>query len=69
MNDIFSFTALFSRTAAVCMTLGFVVLVAIVVLAILRTNKPRQYTKEPSKGLQGLSTKIQLEIANLFLYL
>lgn len=45
--------AIFSRTAVVCMTLGFVVLVAMVVLTILRSNKPRHYMKEPSKGLQG----------------
>lgn len=45
--------ALFSRTTVVCMTLGFVVLVAMVVLTILRSSKPRQYMKEPSKGIQG----------------
>ncbi|KAK9070344.1 hypothetical protein SSX86_010745 [Deinandra increscens subsp. villosa] len=44
---------IFSRTAVVCMTLGFVVLVAMVALAIIRSSKPRQYMMEPSKGLQG----------------
>ncbi|XP_071710704.1 uncharacterized protein [Rutidosis leptorrhynchoides] len=45
--------ALFSRTTVICITLGFVVLVAMVVLTILRSNKPRQYVKESNKGLQG----------------
>ncbi|XP_024969115.1 LRR receptor-like serine/threonine-protein kinase ERL1 [Cynara cardunculus var. scolymus] len=45
--------ARFSGTAIVCMTLGFVILLAMVALAILKSNKSRQYIKEPSKGLQG----------------
>ncbi|XP_071732197.1 uncharacterized protein [Rutidosis leptorrhynchoides] len=46
-------SALFSKTTVVCMALGFVLLVAMVLLTILRSNKPIEYVKEPSKDLQG----------------
>ncbi|XP_076908009.1 uncharacterized protein LOC143564698 isoform X1 [Bidens hawaiensis] len=57
---------IFSKTAVVCMTLGFVVLIAMVALTILRTSKPKQYTKESSKGLQGFHSNILTNIISNF---
>ncbi|XP_023753325.1 LRR receptor-like serine/threonine-protein kinase ERL1 [Lactuca sativa] len=44
---------LFSRTTIVCMTLGFVILIAMVTLTILKSNKSKQYITEANKGVQG----------------
>ncbi|KAL7003219.1 non-specific serine,threonine protein kinase, partial [Sarracenia purpurea var. burkii] len=45
--------AIFSRTAVVCITLGFVTLLAMVIVAVYKSNKPDPFMKESQKSMQG----------------
>lgn len=46
----FSIPALFSTAAVVCMTLGFITLLCMVIVAVYKSNQP----KELGKGSKGI---------------
>lgn len=55
MPLIFS-SAMFSRTAVVCITVGFITLLSMIIVAVYKSNQPRQFIKGSNKSLnQGLS--------------
>ncbi|XP_007038488.2 PREDICTED: LRR receptor-like serine/threonine-protein kinase ERL1 [Theobroma cacao] len=43
----------FSRAAVVCMTLGFITLVAMIIVAIYKSNQQKQMMKGPMKTVEG----------------
>ncbi|XVF09718.1 hypothetical protein REPUB_Repub07fG0119600 [Reevesia pubescens] len=43
----------FSRAAVVCMTLGFITLVAMIIVAIYKSNQQKQMMKGPVKTIEG----------------
>ncbi|OMO85906.1 hypothetical protein CCACVL1_09932 [Corchorus capsularis] len=43
----------FSRAAVVCMTLGFITLVAMIIVAIYKSNQQQQMIKGPVKSVEG----------------
>ncbi|KAA8539839.1 hypothetical protein F0562_026531 [Nyssa sinensis] len=45
--------AIFSRTAVVCMTLGFITLLSMVIVAVYKSNQPKQFLKGSNNSLQG----------------
>ncbi|XP_059629437.1 LRR receptor-like serine/threonine-protein kinase ERL1 isoform X2 [Cornus florida] len=44
---------IFSRTAVVCITLGFITLLSMVIVAIYKSHQPKQFMKESNKGVHG----------------
>ncbi|KAK6250498.1 hypothetical protein SCA6_004503 [Theobroma cacao] len=44
----------FSRAAVVCMTLGFITLVAMIIVAIYKSNQQKQMMKGPMKTVEGM---------------
>lgn len=44
---------IFSRTVVVCITLGFITLLSMIIVAIYRTNQPKQFIKKSNKTMQG----------------
>ncbi|KAL3524198.1 hypothetical protein ACH5RR_017032 [Cinchona calisaya] len=45
--------AIFSTTAVVCLTLGFMALLSMVIVAVYKSNEPRQFVKGSKKTVQG----------------
>lgn len=45
--------AIFSRTAVVCITLGFITLLSMIIVAIYKSYRPKQYVKGSNMGIQG----------------
>ena len=48
-----SIPALFSRTAVICTTLGFITLLCMVIVAVYKTNQPKQLKKGSNGTGQG----------------
>lgn len=46
-------TAMLSRTAVVCMTFGFIILLSMVIIAVSKSNPSKQLMKGSSKTGQG----------------
>jgi hypothetical protein len=53
-NTIFFFAEIFSKVAVVCLTLGIIVLLAMVIIAIYRSIHSKQLMKGSSKTVQGM---------------
>ncbi|XP_075501341.1 uncharacterized protein LOC142539637 isoform X1 [Primulina tabacum] len=45
--------AMFSRTAVVCITLGFFTMLSMIVVAVYKTNQPKPFIKGSNKSMQG----------------
>ncbi|KAM7504669.1 hypothetical protein LguiB_003573 [Lonicera macranthoides] len=45
--------AMFSTTTVVCMTLGFIILLSMVIIALYKSNHPKQLMKGSNKSVQG----------------
>ncbi|XP_073128698.1 uncharacterized protein [Henckelia pumila] len=54
--------AMFSRTAVVCITLGFITMLSMIVVAIYKTNQPKPFTKGSNKSMQGSSKLVVLHM-------
>ncbi|CAA0809520.1 LRR receptor-like serine/threonine-protein kinase ERL1 [Striga hermonthica] len=50
--------AIFSRTTLVCITLGFVALLSMIIVAIYKSNQPKQFIKGPNKCMMPGSSKL-----------
>lgn len=64
--------AIFSRSAVVCMVLGFVALLSMVILAIYKTNESKQLIRKTMEGLflsmSNLQSNVEYHVlSNLFL--
>lgn len=55
-------SAVFSRAAVVCMALGFITLLAMVIVAVYKSNQPKQLMMGSTKSGQGMYTFIFLFI-------
>ncbi|KAL0400860.1 UNVERIFIED_CONTAM: LRR receptor-like serine/threonine-protein kinase SIK1 [Sesamum latifolium] len=54
--------AVFSRTTVVCITLGFITLLSMIIVAVYKSNQPKQFIKGSNKNLmQGPSKKVKLD--------
>lgn len=51
-----------SRAAIVCIALGFVALVSMIIVALYRTNQPKQFMKGSNKTLQGPPKLVVLQM-------
>ncbi|KAL5727945.1 non-specific serine/threonine protein kinase [Ranunculus cassubicifolius] len=58
----FFFEAIFSRTALIFITLGFIALLSMVIVAIYRSNQPNQFTKALTKPDRGPSKLVILHM-------
>ncbi|KAG6390152.1 hypothetical protein SASPL_151634 [Salvia splendens] len=54
--------AVFSRTTVVCIVLGFIALLSMVLVAIYKSNQPRQFIKGSKNSLQGSSKLVVLHM-------
>lgn len=54
INKLYVFPAILSRAAVVCMTLGFIALLSMVIVAIYKSNQQKQMMKGSMKALQGM---------------
>ncbi|XVE64117.1 hypothetical protein DITRI_Ditri07aG0076100 [Diplodiscus trichospermus] len=52
----------FSRAAVVCMTLGFITLVAMIIVAICKSNQQKQIMKGPMKPVEGPPKLVVLQM-------
>ncbi|XP_071929599.1 uncharacterized protein [Coffea arabica] len=52
------FKAIFSRTAVVCLILGFMTLLSMVMVAVYKTNQPRQFVNGSKKCMQSGPPKL-----------
>ncbi|KAK6135262.1 hypothetical protein DH2020_030983 [Rehmannia glutinosa] len=51
--------AMFSRTTVVCITLGFITLLSMIIVAVYKSNQPKQFIKGFNKNtMQGSSSKL-----------
>ncbi|KAL2540098.1 LRR receptor-like serine/threonine-protein kinase ERL2 [Abeliophyllum distichum] len=56
------FKAMFSRTAVVCVTLGFITLLSMIIVAIYKSNLPNQFLKGSNKSVQGSPKLVALQL-------
>ncbi|KAG2715710.1 hypothetical protein I3760_03G090600 [Carya illinoinensis] len=61
-SRVLSFPALFSKAAVICMTLGFITLLSIVIVAVYKSNQPKQSTKRSKGNGQGSATLVILHM-------
>ncbi|KAL2227169.1 UNVERIFIED_CONTAM: LRR receptor-like serine/threonine-protein kinase ERL1 [Sesamum indicum] len=50
--------AVFSRTTVVCITLGFITLLSMIIVAVYKSNQPKQFIKGSNKNLMQGSSKL-----------
>ncbi|KAL0371604.1 UNVERIFIED_CONTAM: LRR receptor-like serine/threonine-protein kinase ERL2 [Sesamum calycinum] len=50
--------AVFSRTTVVCITLGFITLLSMIIVAVYKSNQPKQFVKGSNKNLMQGSSKL-----------
>ncbi|KAK4385079.1 LRR receptor-like serine/threonine-protein kinase ERL2 [Sesamum angolense] len=50
--------AVFSRTTVVCITLGFITLLSMIIVAVYKSNQPKQFLKGSNKNLMQGSSKL-----------
>lgn len=60
IGSLYFIAALVSRTAVVCITLGFVTLLAMVIVAVYKSKQPDPFIKESQKTMHGMCTAVFL---------
>lgn len=54
--------AVFTRTTVVCITLGFITLLSMILVAVYKSNQPNQFTKGSKSTVQGSSKLVVLHM-------
>ncbi|CAA3010747.1 LRR receptor-like serine threonine- kinase ERL1 isoform X1 [Olea europaea subsp. europaea] len=54
--------AMISQTAVVCVTLGFIALLSMIIVAIYKSNVPNQFLKESNQSIQGSPKLVALHL-------